>query len=100
MLTFHVLTDFSAASANALRYAVVLARHTGGRIRLWHVWPETAGTARRYFTAPGLTTPARPATADRTGSGNKPARGMHGQPARNPTPHVTLPGSRPPIKCW
>ncbi|MDU0371422.1 universal stress protein [Hymenobacter endophyticus] len=40
MLTFHVLTDFSAAAANALHYAALLARHVGGTVRIWHIRPE------------------------------------------------------------
>ncbi|UPL50159.1 universal stress protein [Hymenobacter sublimis] len=51
MLTFHVLTDFSATAANALRYAEVLARHLGAHLRLWHVLPETNGVEGRYFSA-------------------------------------------------
>ncbi|WP_139923537.1 universal stress protein [Hymenobacter sp. DG01] len=43
MLTFHVLTDFSATATNALHYAAGLARHVGGQLRLWHVLPEAAG---------------------------------------------------------
>ncbi|GAB2778721.1 nucleotide-binding universal stress UspA family protein [Hymenobacter luteus] len=49
MLTFHVLTDFSATATNALYYAAGLARHIGGQLRLWHVLPEAAGT---YFHVP------------------------------------------------
>ncbi|WP_426490962.1 universal stress protein [Hymenobacter sp. 102] len=43
-ITFHVLTDFSEVAANALHYAVVLARHTGGSVHLWHLLPS-AGSA-------------------------------------------------------
>ena len=49
MFTFHVLTDFSAAATNALYYALVLARHVGGQIRLLHVLPAEAGFDARYF---------------------------------------------------
>ncbi|AHJ96837.1 universal stress protein [Hymenobacter swuensis] len=49
MFTFHVLTDFSAAATNALHYAVVLGRHVGGQVRLWHVLPEAAGFDAPYF---------------------------------------------------
>ncbi|GGG34585.1 universal stress protein [Hymenobacter glacieicola] len=57
MLTFHVLTDFSAPAANALHYAEVLARHVGAEVRLWHVLPEANGVDGRYFStaAAGLT---------------------------------------------
>jgi hypothetical protein len=40
-ITFHVLTDFSEVAANALHYAVVLARYTGGSVQLWHLLPPT-----------------------------------------------------------
>lgn len=64
MLTFHVLTDFSATSANALRYAVVLARQLHGEVRLWHVLPEAAGPHAPYFTLPtGTTLPSDRAQA-------------------------------------
>ncbi|RPD45019.1 hypothetical protein DNI29_20235 [Hymenobacter sediminis] len=40
MLTFHVLTDFSATAANAMQYAVAVARHVGGQVWLWHILPD------------------------------------------------------------
>lgn len=49
MLTFHVLTDFSAAAANALHYAAVLARHVGGSVRIWHVWPAADSPETHLF---------------------------------------------------
>lgn len=49
MVTFHVLTDFSAAATNALYYALVLGRYVGGQIRLLHVLPEEAGFDAQYF---------------------------------------------------
>lgn len=50
MLTFHILTDFSAAATNAVQYAAVLARHVGGCLRLWHVLPEEEGQYQTYFS--------------------------------------------------
>ncbi|MBX0290485.1 universal stress protein [Hymenobacter sp. HSC-4F20] len=50
MFTFHVLTDFSATATNALQYAVVVARHVGGQVRIWHVPPEAAGEHHAYFS--------------------------------------------------
>ncbi|QDA59044.1 universal stress protein [Hymenobacter jejuensis] len=39
---FNVLTDFSVTSANALQYAMVLAKHVKARINLIHVIPSAA----------------------------------------------------------
>ena len=52
MVTFHVLTDFSAAATNALHYAVELASHSAGTIALWHAWAGAAGHESAFFASP------------------------------------------------
>ncbi|RSK44070.1 universal stress protein [Hymenobacter rigui] len=60
MLTFHVLTDFSAAATNALHYAVVLARHVGGVVHLWHMLlPRHSAEAAYFDIAPAINSPAQ-----------------------------------------
>lgn len=53
MVTFHVLTDFSAAASNALHYAVVLAQHLGGHIKVWHAWAGAAGIEAAFLQSSG-----------------------------------------------
>ncbi|RSK33920.1 universal stress protein [Hymenobacter metallilatus] len=63
MVTFHVLTDFSAAATNALHYAVVLARHVGGLVHLWHMLPARQASSAAYFGSPGAVCTAAQAQA-------------------------------------
>lgn len=53
MLTFHVLTDFTAAATNALHYAVSLADHVQGQVRVWHVLPRAGSPEASYFNGSG-----------------------------------------------
>lgn len=53
MLTFNVLTDFSAAGSNALRYVVLLTRHVMSRVHLVYVLPTPAASGAEFFRVAG-----------------------------------------------
>lgn len=53
MLTFNVLTDFSAAGSNALRYVVLLTRHVMSRVHLVHVLPTPTAPGAEFFRVAG-----------------------------------------------
>lgn len=53
MLTFNLLTDFSTASANALRYVVLLTRHVMSQVHLVYVLPVPTAPGAEFFRVAG-----------------------------------------------
>ena len=74
MVTLNVLTDFSPAGANALRYAVLLTRHVMAHIHLVHVLPARGAAGAEFFQTPSLTLSVEQARAKLAARSNEISR--------------------------